>query len=66
MKIISREQLPENAVQFSEPCQAASESWIIENMVKDMEAAGKNYAVTREQGMLRGKVRDFLILWRVL
>ena len=51
MKIISRDQLPENAVQFSEPCQAASESWIIENMVKDMKAAGKTYAVTREQSL---------------
>ena len=66
MKIISREQLPENAVEFSRPCLVGKELWIIENMVKDMEAAGKNYAVTREQGMLRGKVRDFLILWRVL
>ena len=66
MKIISREQLPENAVQFSEPCQAASESWIIENMVRDMKTAGKSYAVTREQRKLKGQQRDFLILWKVL
>ena len=66
MKIISRDQLPENAVQFSEPCQAASESWIIENMVRDMKTAGKSYAVTREQRKLKGQQRDFLILWKVL
>jgi hypothetical protein len=66
MKIISRDQLPENAVEFSQPCLMGKELWIIENMAKDMEAAGKSYAVTRQQGMLRGKVRDYLILWKIL
>ena len=66
MKIISREQLPENSIQFSEPCLLASESWVIENMVKDMKSAGKTFAVTREQRKLKGQERDFLILWKVL
>ena len=66
MKIISRDQLPENAVEFSRPCLVGKELWIIENMVKDMKAAGKSYAVTREQSRLKGQQRDFLILWKVL
>lgn len=55
-----------NSVQFSEPCLTTSESWIIENMVKDMKQAGKRYCVTRCQKKLKGQVRDYLILWKVL
>jgi len=55
-----------NAVQFSEPCLTASESWIIENMIEDMKRMGKGYCVTRQQKKLKGQVRDYLILWKVL
>ena len=57
---------PPNALQFSEPCITGSESWIIENMVRDMERAGKKYCVTRSRQRIKGQMRDVLILWKVL
>tara|TARA_R110002020_G_scaffold16172_5_gene57289 strand:- start:150 stop:344 length:195 start_codon:yes stop_codon:yes gene_type:complete len=57
---------PPNAIQFSEPCITASESWIIENMVKDMVQAGKRHCVTRSRQKIKGQLRDVLILWKVL
>ena len=55
-----------NSIQFSEPCLTGSESWIIENMIEDMKRAGKRYCVTRYQKKLKGQVRDYLILWKLL
>ena len=57
---------PQNAIQFSEPCVTASESWIIENMVKDMEKAGKKHCVTRNRQKIKGQMRDVLVLWKLL
>ena len=57
---------PPNAIQFSEPCSTASESWIIENMVKDMKAAGKKHCVTRNRQKIKGQMRDVLVLWKMM
>ena len=57
---------PANSVQFSEPCLTASESWIIENMVRDFEHQGRKYCVTRNTKKVKGQLRDVLILWKVL
>ena len=57
---------PTNAIEFSRPCITASESWIIENMIKDMERAGKKHCVTRSRQKIKGQMRDVLILWKVL
>jgi len=57
---------PANSVQFSEPCLTASESWIIENMARDLTAAGKRHCVTRTKVKIKGQMRDVLILWKVL
>ena len=64
--MIILEKPPENAIQFSHPCLTTSEAWIIENMVKDFEAQGRKYCVTREQRKLKGQPMDYLILWKVL
>jgi len=60
------EEPPATAIQFSHPCLVASESWIIENMVRDFEHQGRKYCVTRNTKKVKGQLRDVLILWKVL